>query len=99
MSGVPFTLAITEPIRADNAGLAVKSISPCIRRLEMARKAEILRLQQAAVESGGYVARLCPKCNWWQCVGGSKERFEQDYCPDIRCKCEEARDGKDSSRG
>jgi len=52
----------------------------------MSRKTETLRLQRTAIESGGYVARLCPKCKWWLC-SGNKEKFEQDYCEEIRCQC------------
>ena len=52
----------------------------------MSRKTETLRLQEIALKSGGYIAKPCPKCSWWQQVG-NKDKFEQDYCPDIRCKC------------
>ena len=53
----------------------------------MGKLDEIIRLKRLAETSGGYIAKLCPVCHWWQCEGGNAKTFEQDYCPDIRCKC------------
>ncbi len=53
----------------------------------MSRQTEIFRLQRLAIEKGGYVAKLCQRCGWWQCTKGDRNKFEQDYSQDIRCKC------------
>jgi len=54
----------------------------------MSRKTEMARLKKIALETGGYIAKPCPTCSWWRLEAGDKKGFEQDYCPDIRCRCE-----------
>ena len=53
----------------------------------MTRRNEILRLQKQAILSGGYVAKLCKRCGWWQCIEGNNAQFKEDYCQEIRCRC------------
>ena len=55
----------------------------------MSRQTEKKRLTNLAVQSSGYVTKLCPVCHWWQLETGNRPAFETDYSPNIRCNCEE----------
>jgi len=60
----------------------------------MSRTTETLRLKRIVLESGGYIAKLCPRCGWWELEGGNGENFKRDYCLDIRCKCRQLSKGE-----
>ena len=57
----------------------------------MSRQAETKRLINLVIQSGGYVAELCPVCRWWQLKEGNRTAFETDYPSEIRCNCGESK--------
>ncbi len=57
----------------------------------MSKKTETERLQRLSLESDGYIASPCKVCGWWHLTAGNEYKFNQDYCPEIQCKCSEVR--------
>jgi len=58
----------------------------------MSRKTETVRLNKLAIKSGGYIAKVCPKCQWWRLKGGNEVAFEATYSSGMRCSCNKVKE-------